>query len=283
MPWYTAFLDGTLKDARGHMLSIEQSSKIVITGVTLLNSPMFFVVLNSVNGAEVHNMKIHCDSFTYNGASRSGPNTDGIDPGGGSNNIHIHYVTMNNGDDNIAVKPSSKCTQNILVENSKFSSGHGCSIGSVSSGCVQNVLFRNITMSGQENGCRIKTVQSGSSGSVKNITWEDITITDTGYCIQITSDYTPAQKRAQEARKTSDKFDLASPQAVIQISDVYLNNVKGTKCNYPAVFQCQSDDHCTGIHLTNVDTSAQATHTSMTCAYAYGTASNVKPASCLLA
>lgn len=92
-------------------------------------------------------------------------NTDGIDPGGGSSEIHIHDVTIHNGDDSVAVKPhgeDSGCTRNILVENCRFENGHGCSIGSVGEGCVENVLFRNITMINQENGCRVKTYSEGA-------------------------------------------------------------------------------------------------------------------------
>ena len=52
----------------------------------------------------------------------------------------IHDVYVSNGDDSVAVKPSSpSCTKNVLVENSVFKRGHGLSIGSVGSGCVENV------------------------------------------------------------------------------------------------------------------------------------------------
>ena len=48
------------------------------------------------------------------------------------------------------------CTRNILVEDSVFEKGHGCSIGSVGSGCVEDVVFRNITMRSQLCGCVIE-------------------------------------------------------------------------------------------------------------------------------
>jgi len=76
-------------------------------------------------------------------------NTDGIDPGSGSQWVHIHDIFIHNGDDSIAVKPSDPCTRDILVENSHLEFGHGCSIGSVGSGCVENIIFRNISMSNQ--------------------------------------------------------------------------------------------------------------------------------------
>ena len=52
-------------------------------------------------------------------------NTDGIDPGCGSQNIHIHDVFIENGDDSIVMKPGwptaaqtppEGCTRDILVE-----------------------------------------------------------------------------------------------------------------------------------------------------------------------
>lgn len=115
-----------------------------------------------------------------------------VDPGGGSTGIHIHNVWIHNGDDSVAVKPSSlgDCTRDVLVEHSHFEFGHGCSIGSVGSGCVENVLFRNITMSDQENGCRVKSY-SEYAGYVRNITWEDIVVKDTGSCITVNANYKP--------------------------------------------------------------------------------------------
>ena len=115
-----------------------------------------------------------------------------LDPGGGSTGIHIHNVWIHNGDDSVAVKPSGlgDCTREILVESSHFEFGHGCSIGSVGSGCVENVLFRNITMANQENGCRVKTY-SEQAGHVRNITWADITVKDTGSCVTVNANYKP--------------------------------------------------------------------------------------------
>lgn len=106
---------------------------------------------------------------------------DGIDPGSGSSDIWIHNVYISNGDDSVAVKPNTgACTRNILVENCEFHNGHGCSIGSVGSGCVENVVFRNISMWDQENGCRVKSYSSTEgAGFVRNITWDTIFMNDT--------------------------------------------------------------------------------------------------------
>jgi|EP01043_Picozoa_sp_COSAG02_P050731 polygalacturonase len=127
------------------------------------------VALNGVKGAEISHVNITSTWYIDPKSKQlmEPHNTDGIDPGGGSSEIHIHDVSIHNGDDSVAVKPhgegeDSGCTRNILVENCRFEKGHGCSIGSVGKGCVENVLFRNITMKSQENGCRVKTYSEGA-------------------------------------------------------------------------------------------------------------------------
>jgi polygalacturonase len=95
-------------------------------------------------------------------------------------------VFISNGDDSVAVKPSTPCTRNILVEDSEFHHGHGCSIGSVGHGCVENVVFRNIKMVSQQCGCRVKSYSSTEGdGSVRNISWVNITMEDVASCVSV--------------------------------------------------------------------------------------------------
>ena len=47
------------------------------------------------------------------------------------------------------VKPSAAgepCTRDIRVENVHMTNGYGAAIGSVSTGCVERVSFRNLTI-----------------------------------------------------------------------------------------------------------------------------------------
>ena len=89
-------------------------------------------------------------------------NTDGIDPIG--QNIWVHDCVIQNADDSVAIKPSyggrgpskiGDCTQNVTVEN-MILTGFGASVGSVAAHehhpCVDNVVFRNITMPGTGKG-----------------------------------------------------------------------------------------------------------------------------------
>ena len=98
---------------------------------------------------------------------------------------------------------------------------HRLSIGSVGSGCVTDVAFRNVTISGQvhslhsvihfhytlnmkivmtyclfsdqQAACRVKTYSTTTDGYVRNISWTDIHITDTDKCITVDTDYHPVR------------------------------------------------------------------------------------------
>ena len=66
--------------------------------------------------------------------------------------FYIHDCTISVGDDNIAGHAND-----TLVEDCAFGTGHGASIGSLSSGITQNVTFRRITFNGTVQAMRVKT------------------------------------------------------------------------------------------------------------------------------
>jgi polygalacturonase len=115
-------------------------------------------------------------------------NTDGIDPIG--TDIWIHDCIVQNADDSIAVKPPPggnvtsllhgrfhyNCTRNVTIENMVLT-GFGASIGSVGPSmfnpCVDQVVFRNITMPGTGKGIYIKSdagsCLGGNTSQITNI------------------------------------------------------------------------------------------------------------------
>jgi polygalacturonase len=225
---------------------------------------MINVKLNNVFIADVGFLNI-LDEW-YDNGTKEPHNTDGIDPGQNSKHIHIHNCNISNGDDSVAVKPgdsSSGCTSDIFVENCNFYNGHGCSIGSVPSGCVQNVVFRHIYMYNQLGGCNIKSYNSGP-GFIQNISFENIQMTNMDNCITINTNYQPSSQSAQ-----------------IKITDVRYSTVSGMNCKNPAEFSCQSAETCTGISMIGVNLSGGKSATTMTCENAFGQAVSVSPPSCL--
>lgn len=159
------------------------------------------------------------------------------------------------------------CTRNIVVENSHFEYGHGCSIGSVGKGCVENVIFRNITMKNQQNGCRVKTY-SNQAGHVHNVTWQDIKMEGVDQCLTVNANYKPAPKH---------------PTDFIDVKGLTFRNVEGTDCRKEPEFLCPEEAPCRDILIEDVQLKGGKTKSfDMDCEHAYGKdAGTVKPKSCL--
>mmetsp|Transcript_23138 Transcript_23138/g.60463 ORF Transcript_23138/g.60463 Transcript_23138/m.60463 type:complete len:414 (-) Transcript_23138:179-1420(-) len=262
--WYYLF-DQKKISSRPDFVVVNGGSAFTMTGVTLLDAPAFNVALHGVNGVEIGGINITSRWYVDPKTDKlmEPHNTDGIDPMDGTSNVHIHDVYIHNGDDSVAVKPGpmGTCTQNILVENCHFEKGHGCSIGSVGAGCVQNVVFRNINIEDQENGCRVKTY-SDSPGFVKNITWQDITIKNTGSCISVNANYRPPPP---------------NPTNFIAVSELLFEKIDGSGCGSGPQFVCPDQSPCRDISLHDVHLDGGK----MDCEHAYGKADDVDPDSCL--
>ena len=293
--WYYLFDEGKIKPGRPHYLRIQNCIDFTLRSgdaaggrLTILDAPKFNCVIDNSSSVEIDGLNITSTWYMdpSSGELKEPHNTDGIDPGSNSHHIHIHNVHISNGDDSIAIKPSHSpgCTHDILVENSFFTHGHGCSIGSVGSGCVRNIIFRNITMREQQNGCRVKTYITSKPGVVHNITWEDITMVSVDKCITVNANYKPPPSHST---------------TFVSVSGLTFANIKGTNCgsssifsasimnestmsNAPAEFTCPRQSPCTEITLTNVDLTGKTSKD--TCEYAFGEAhGTVVPPSCLLA
>ncbi|MGA3133821.1 MAG: glycosyl hydrolase family 28 protein [Terracidiphilus sp.] len=116
----------------------KNSSNVTLYKITLLNSPMFHVKPGGVvNGFTAWDMKIITPTWARN--------TDGIDPQPVNNGTIINSW-ISDGDDNVALGASGTpgptvTAQNLSITNNHFYAGHGESIGSFTSGTVQNAVW----------------------------------------------------------------------------------------------------------------------------------------------
>ena len=103
---------------------------------------------------------------------------------------------------------------------------------------------------------------------VTNITWDTITIEDTGDCITVNANYKPLPKH---------------PKHFINVSNLNFRNIKGTGCKDPPEFVCPEQSPCQKITLDNVHLSGTSgKDQKMDCQNAFGTAKDgVVPQSCL--
>ena len=114
----------------------------------------------------------------------SGPNTDGIDIGPGTNFL-VRDCDVDTGDDDICIKSGGT---NVLIENNTIKHGHGISIGSGTTAGVNNMLVRHCTMDGTDNGIRIKSM-IGAGGLVENVRYTDIQMKNVTNAIVLQLDY----------------------------------------------------------------------------------------------
>ncbi|WP_234568041.1 glycoside hydrolase family 28 protein [Rhodohalobacter sp. 614A] len=160
---------------RPNFIQFYNSKNILISGVTLLRSPMWNV--HPVLSENITVDGIHIETL--------GPNNDGVNPES-SKNVLITNSYFDTGDDCIAIKSGRNQdgrriavpSENIVIENSVMKEGHGGIVmGSEISGGVRNVFARNIQMDSPnlDRVLRIKT-SSRRGGITENIYLKDIEV-----------------------------------------------------------------------------------------------------------
>jgi polygalacturonase len=167
---------GRLVYHRSHLVVINGCQRLHIADITLTNSPMFHLVPRDITDLVIERVKVR--------APFNAPNTDAIDPGPATN-VLIRNCDLDTGDDDIAIKSGGT---NILIENCTIGHGHGISIGSSTLQGVHNMLVRHCTLTGTDNGIRIKSMR-GAGGPVENVRYSDIRMTDVTNAIVLQLDY----------------------------------------------------------------------------------------------
>ena len=173
---------------RPHGIRLLGGDTIEIRDVTIQNSPMWTVHIGMCNNVWIHDAKILAPSGSHN--------TDGIDIDC-SSNVLIENTFISNGDDCVCMKSGKnwfgrtfgKPTQNVIVRNCVFGTGHGITVGSEMSAGVYNVTFENIYANGTGTGVRLKS-ERGRGGLIKDIIYRNITLDNIqGQAVQVTLNY----------------------------------------------------------------------------------------------
>lgn len=157
---------------RPYMLQPYNCKNILIQGVKMINSPMWFI--SPVMSENIIVEKVHIESH--------GPNTDGCDPDA-CKNVLIKDCYFDTGDDCIAIKSGrdedgrgyGRPAENHIIENCIMKDGHGgVVIGSEIAGGARNIYAVNNQMSSPELDIilRIKT-SSSRGGVIENIFLKD--------------------------------------------------------------------------------------------------------------
>ncbi|CAG5157134.1 uncharacterized protein ALTATR162_LOCUS4926 [Alternaria atra] len=187
--WYNAGKTGPIPWV------IYNAQNVLVENIKQVQSPFWHNLVYGSRNVTFNNINLH--SIQSNG--KQAQNTDGWDIYR-SDNVNILNSNIINGDDCVSFKPN---TTNALVENLYCQGSHGISVGSLGQyagvqDIVANVLVKNVTMVNAENGARIKafggsasatSTKGGGNGYVKNITFQDFTVSNVDLPIVIDQCY----------------------------------------------------------------------------------------------
>ncbi|WP_291911881.1 glycoside hydrolase family 28 protein [Chitinophaga sp. CB10] len=160
---------------RPNMFQPYNCKNVEISGVQLINSPMWFINPVLCENVIVRGVKVKAH----------GPNTDGCDPES-CKNVLIKDCYFDTGDDCIAIKSGrdedgrriGRPAENHIIEGCDMKDGHGgVVIGSEIAGGARNIYAINCKMNSPEldRVLRIKT-SSSRGGIIENIFMKDIKV-----------------------------------------------------------------------------------------------------------
>jgi polygalacturonase len=176
-PWWTRHREGRLDHPRPRLVSLADSTNVLIADVTLTNSPSW-----TINPVRCENVIV--DRVTIDNPHDS-PNTDGINPDS-CRYVRIANCYIDVGDDCITIKSGIETEapelltpcENIVVTGCTMVNGHGgVVIGSEMSGDVRNVVVANCVFTHTERGIRIKS-RRGRGGIVEDVRVTNVIMRD---------------------------------------------------------------------------------------------------------
>jgi polygalacturonase len=174
--WNALTANSSLK--RPQEVSFSHTTRVLISGVHLQNSPEEHIWVKgdtdvTVTGITIETLPVTGQHFPNN--------TDGVDIS--ADGVFFCNNTIACGDDNVVMQGT-----NIYVGYSQFGVGHGCSIGSGTTGGVSGVSVDHVTMNGTTAGIRMKSARD-RGGLVTGLTYSNMTMTNVTNPVSIESYY----------------------------------------------------------------------------------------------
>ncbi|XP_002535132.3 probable polygalacturonase [Ricinus communis] len=265
--WWTWFKTESLNYTRPHLVELMNSSGIVISNLTFINSPFWTIHPVYCSKVIVQNVTIR--------APLDSPNTDGIDPDS-SDDVCIEDCFISTGDDLIAIKsgwdeygilygrPCRNITIRRLVGQTRSSAG--IAIGSEMSGGVSEVHAENILFYNSNTGIRIKT-SPGRGGYVRNIYVSNVTLNDVNIAIRFTGNY---------GEHPDEHYD---PKALPIIERITIEHVMGDNIKYAGILDGIEADSFVNICLSNISLNVTSKFP-WNCSYIQGYSESVSPEIC---
>ncbi|XP_077247408.1 putative polygalacturonase [Tasmannia lanceolata] len=267
--WWDKFKAKELKYTRGYLIEIMYSDQILISNLTLVNSPSWHV-------HPVYSSNVIVKGITIL-APVDVPNTDGINPDS-CTDVRIEDCYIVSGDDCIAVKSGwdeygiafRMPTQHLIIRRLTCISPDSAviALGSEMSGGIQDVRAEDITAINSQSGVRIKTAV-GRGAYVKDIYVKGFTMHTMKYAFWMTGNY---------GSHPDDHWD---PKAIPVIDKISYSNMVAENVTMAGQLEGLHQSPFTGICISNVTIGlAKSKKPAWNCTDIHGVSSSVSPQPC---
>ncbi len=230
--WWARHRQKANAHPRPRLISIADSSNVLIEGIKCVNSPAW--TINPVRCTNVTVTKV-----TIRNPADS-PNTDGINPDS-CRYVHISDCHIDVGDDCITIKSGIETEaadkrgpcENITITNCTMAHGHGgVVIGSETSGDVRNVVISNCVMTETECGIRIKT-RRGRGGVIEDVRASNIVMREVALPFTVNLFYNAYRKGDPEVTdKRPRPVDAGTPR----VRRIRFGEITAEDAQYAAAF-----------------------------------------------
>ncbi|XP_064993964.1 probable polygalacturonase [Musa acuminata AAA Group] len=267
--WWKMFRNKELNYTRGYLIDLMYCKQVLISNITLVNSP-------SWNVHPVYSSHVIVSGITILAPVNS-PNTDGIDPDS-SSNVRIEDCYIVSGDDCIAIKSGwdeygiafNMSSKHIVIRRLTCISPTSAviALGSEMSGGIQDVRAEDITAIHSESGVRIKTT-IGRGAYVKDIFVRRMNLHTMKWVFWMTGTY---------GQHPDDKFD---PKAIPVVQNISYSNVVAENVTMAAKLEGIPGEPFTGICIYNVTAEVVKSKKPIwNCTDVEGVSSHVTPTPC---
>ena len=181
-PWWP----GYNTNSRPLIISLSRCSEVLLQNFTSTNPPVQHISIKGANAGNVDVIGVKLFAPASEAPVNPSHNTDGVDFA--ETNGLFENCVISTGDDNLAFGSSASVSRDILVTNCFFGSGHGCSIGSYTSGGVSNITVVSCVFSNTDCGIKIKS-ERDRGGLVQNLNYDNLSMSNVQTAVMFYSYY----------------------------------------------------------------------------------------------
>ncbi|XP_074590294.1 putative polygalacturonase [Curcuma longa] len=269
--WWEWFNSRTLNYSRPHVLELVNSTDIVVSNLTFLNSPAWSIHPVYCSKIDIQNITVY--------ASFDSPFTNGIVPDSCSN-LCIEDCSIEVGQDAIALKSGwdnygivfDRPSTNIHIRRVHLQApfGSGLAFGSEMSGGISQIYAEHLHIDNSFTGISFETAP-GRGGFITSIVISNVEMENVHEAFWFTGN---------SSSHPDDQYD---PDALPVIQQITLKNVVGTNISTAGFFSGIDNDPFTAICLANITLSISSDHDlsfSWSCSNVSGYSESVFPNPC---